>query len=246
MASHIAQCSCAEIPPSAPVPRRVNMIERTHGSRSDKQIPLQGRRDRICFGRTIQTLRPYGSVGKSFNARNFSDLAVINPIDHLTNAGSRRTLIAHLRGHFVFLRQLGQKTRFIHTMSQWLLHIHVFSHRYSICCYECMGVIGCGNNNGIDAFPHFVVHLTVIVVFLCFWKIFKNTVAIFPVNIGQSNNILTLQIFKVGKTHTSYAHPCNIQFIARCGMPKTFSQYRRRYNGQTCGSHRSRFQKFPS
>src|SRR5690606_22226865 len=88
MTSHITQCTCTEIPPTAPVPGMINIIERTVVGRPNKEIPFQSGWYAISFLGSHQTLRPDRSVGKCFHFGYFTNLAVGNPINHLSHTGS--------------------------------------------------------------------------------------------------------------------------------------------------------------
>src|SRR5690554_4990443 len=122
MACHVAEGACAEIPPSAPVPRVVNLVERTLLCRPDKEIPIKGLRYAVCFFRDHESLRPNGTVGKCFHFCHFTDLSVMDPIDHLTNARTRRPLVPHAGSHFVLVCQPREQSRLVHAVRERLLY----------------------------------------------------------------------------------------------------------------------------
>ena len=76
MACHVSKCSCSEIPPSSEVPRCVDLIVWSHWCRTDECIPIERRRDRLNFSRTLKTLRPDRTVCECLHSSYFSDLSV--------------------------------------------------------------------------------------------------------------------------------------------------------------------------
>ena len=74
-----------------------------------------------------------------------------------------------------------------------------------------MRMIGSSNNYPINGFTHFLIHLTVIPVFLCFRKFIEYPFCIFPVHITKSHNVFrTLYFIDIGMPHATNTYGCNI------------------------------------
>src|SRR5690554_7179439 len=116
VAGHIAQCTGSKIPPSTPVPRVINLVERTFFCRSDKEVPIEGLRYSMSLFRNHKSLRPDGTVGKRFYLSHLPYLPVRDPVDYLANARAGRPLITHAGGHFVIIRQASQQVRLVHAV----------------------------------------------------------------------------------------------------------------------------------
>ena len=96
VASHITQSTCTIIPPSAPVPRMVDLVIRIQFSRTCEEIPVQCRRNLISLFRSVQTLRPDRTVGSAIYACYFTNLTIPDPFANEVCIGCRRTLVTHL------------------------------------------------------------------------------------------------------------------------------------------------------
>jgi len=223
MAGHIAEGAGAEIPPSAPVPRRVEGVVRTHGSWPDKEIPVKGVRDPLPGFRTVKALRPYWTVGESFHFGDFADLAVGQPFTNQVNPLTRRTLVPHLGGHLVFFGQFGQQPRLIHRMGQWFLNINVLAHGHGVRGSDGMGVVGCGDHYCVDRLAHLIVHLAPVLVPFGPGILFENAVllAVSVVHIAKGHDVLGFQVLEVGIPHPSDTDSGDIQLVARRHMPQT-------------------------
>src|SRR6201998_4768664 len=87
VARHITQCAGAKVLPTAPVKRLVDPIwiiwimaayVRPHRCRSNPNVPIQSRRNRIFSEWTIHCLRPDGAVSPHVNFMHLSDETVLN------------------------------------------------------------------------------------------------------------------------------------------------------------------------
>ena len=244
MASHITQSTCTVIPPSAPVPRMINLVVRTNGSRSCKQIPVQCRRDLVSLFRSIQTLRPDRTVGCTFHFRYFTDFTVPDPFANQISVGCRRTLVTHLSGYIIFLSQIGQQTGFVNRVSQRLLCIHVFAHCHGVGRDDSVSMVGSSNQYGVDGFTHFVIHLAVIPVLFSLRMTFEYRFSIFPVDIAKRYDIFCfLHILKVGITHTADTDSSNVQLIGWSCVSVRFSQDGPRNDRESCSSCGSSLKK---
>ena len=194
VASHIAKCASAEIPPSAEVPWSVNGIIRTHRCRADKCIPVERRRHLGSFLRTFKALRPDRTVGKCFHASHFAYHAVPNPVAHLAHTVGRCTLVTHLCCHTMLCSQFGQKTRLIHGVSEWLFAIDMLACRQCFGADDSMSVIGCCTYHSIALIEHLGKHLLIIVITLGFGIALKHMLGIFPVHVAQAYDIFGFKL----------------------------------------------------
>ena len=114
MAGHITQRTCSKIPPPTPIPGRIDFVVRTHRSGAREQIPVEGVGHQHFQTRSVESLRPYGTVGECFDLLHLADFTVPYPLSDLTDAFARRSLVAHLGRHLVLLRELCQQPRLVH------------------------------------------------------------------------------------------------------------------------------------
>ncbi len=79
VAGHITQCTCAVIPPSTPVPGRVDLVEVIHNGRTGEKIPVQSVGYGLLFAGYIEALGPDGTVGEGFYLCYFSNFTIEYP-----------------------------------------------------------------------------------------------------------------------------------------------------------------------
>ena len=106
VAGHVAQRAGTEILPATPVERLVDALlilrlartlERPHGSRTNPDVPIQGRGNRVFSHRTLHALRPHRAVRPHMNLVHLADEAVLDRLHGATQAVRGAALVAHLR-----------------------------------------------------------------------------------------------------------------------------------------------------
>ena len=151
VASHITQSTCTVIPPSTPVPRMISLVERSHLSRTCKQIPVQSRRNLVSLLRSIQTLRPDRTVGCAINASYLTDLTILDPLRYQVSSLSRRTLVTHLSNNVrISLSQLRQQTSLVDRVSQRLLRINVLAQSHGVSRDDGVCMVSRSYQNSVD------------------------------------------------------------------------------------------------
>ena len=224
MARHISESTCTVFPPSAPIPRMIDVVERSEFTRSCKQIPIQRRRYFIDFRRGIQTLRPNRTVGSAIHAFHLTDLAVPDPFADLIDTFARCPLITHLARDLIFLSQLRKQTRFVNRVSQRFLYVNVFAQRNGIGRNNRVRVVGRSHDHSVDRFAHFVVHLPIVPILLGFGMRIEYFFGILPVHIAKSDDVFSRRhLLDVGISHSADTHGGNIQLIRRGGIAMTFT-----------------------
>ena len=239
VASHITQSAGSVIPPSAPVPRMINLVVRTNLCRTSKQIPVQSRRNLIRLFRSVQALWPDRTVCSTFYFCHFTDFTVPDPFANQVCVCSGRTLVTHLSGYVIFFCQVGQQTRFVNRVSQRFLSIYVFAHCHCISSDDGVSMVGCCNQYGVDGFAHFVIHLTIIPILFSLRMTIEYRFCIFPVDIAKCYDIFCFfHVLQVGITHTADTDGCNVQLVGWSSVSVRFSQDGTRNNRESgsCGS----------
>ena len=82
-----------------------------------------------------------------------SDIADDAGLDHLDGASQAApgaALVAHLRGHFLFLGHLAHEACLVDGLGEWFLDVHVFAHLHGRDGGDGMHVIRGGHRDGID------------------------------------------------------------------------------------------------
>src|SRR5262249_3943605 len=105
VASHIAEGSGAEIPPTTPSERMVDLRTRVSTPRrwAEPDFPIKGRRHGLDR-RPMSALRPDRSVRPDVNFFNGPNLPCSNLVGRLAERSERGVLITHLRSHALLAR----------------------------------------------------------------------------------------------------------------------------------------------
>ena len=90
----------------------------------------------------------------------------------------------------------------------------MFAHCHGVCRDNGVSMVGSGNDDTVNGFAHFVVHLAVVPVFLSFGELVEYAFGIFPVHITEGYDVFgALHIVDVGVSHTSDTYGCEVQFV---------------------------------
>ena len=202
----------------------INFIIRIQLSRAGKQVPVQCTGDTVCLFRSIQSLRPDRTVSSTFHLSHFTDFAIPYPFANQIRTFIGCPLITHLSDNTGRSSQLSQQTGLINRVSQRFLTEYVLAHCHRISSNNSMSMVGSSNNYPIDRFTHFIVHLPIVPIFLCFRKFVEHTFCISPVHIAKSHNVFSaLHLINIGMSHAANTHGCKIQFITGSHMTVTHS-----------------------
>ena len=167
VASHVTQRTCTEVPPSTPVPRMISHIERSHLCRTDEQIPIHSLRNLIHLLRSVQALRPNGTVRCAIYASHLTDLTIPDPLSHQVSTLVRRTLVTHLSDNLrMSLSQLRQQTSLIDRVSQRFLCVNVLAQCHRISGDDSVCMVSCSDQHSVDRATHLIEHLAIIPVLL--------------------------------------------------------------------------------
>ena len=115
--------------------------------------------------------------------------------------------------------------------------------QHGFSCYNCVCVVGCGDNNAIDALHQFgvVKHFTIIPEAGSFWELVKHSFRIIPVNVAQRHKVFSgLYVIDIGMSNTSNTDSCNVHLVGWRDMSKTLAQDRAGGNGEACYGSGSR------
>ena len=245
VAGHVAQGAGTEIPPATEVPRRIDGVVRTHGSRTDEAIPVhRGRNGHLLLG-TREALGPDGTVGKGIHAGHLADLPVPNPFAERTDTGTGSALVTHLGSHFVLGGQFGEQAGFIDRVRKRFLHIDMLAGLDGLGGDAGVGMVGRGHYNRIRALQHLVIHLPVIAELLRLRIRVEHAFGIVPVRIAQTDDVLSvLEAVQVGITPAADTDGEDVEFVARSSrMAVGLSEDGARGHAQPQRGDRTRFQE---
>src|SRR5665647_230501 len=110
MTGHITKSAGSEIPPATPVPWGINFIEWTHGSCSNKQIPVQCLWSFHKLSWPLKSLRPDRTVRPGMYLFNLTNFAIPYPLAKFPDTVAGITLIPHLSCYLVFNSQFSQES----------------------------------------------------------------------------------------------------------------------------------------
>ncbi len=200
----------------------------------EKEIPVEFIRNRHFRIRSRYALRPDGTVGPDVHFVNGTDGAGLDPFDNAPAIIVRVTLIAHLRHDTCSFRLLEKHTRLSHRSRERLLDVDVLAQIH--CCYgrDRMGVVGRGDNDGVDVRLHLIEHLPKIGISRSVGKAFEGFGRAVPVDIRQRDDILACHLLQIVAAHAAGSDRGDVQLVAGRRVPDS-AEYMTGNDRNACG-----------
>ena len=90
----------------------------------------------------------------------------------------------------------------------------MLAERHGICRDDGMSVVSRGNDDGIHALSHLLVHLAIVPEALSLWKFIEHALGIIPVYVTQSNDVLgVLHGVDVRMADAANSHYADVKFV---------------------------------
>src|SRR5256886_15759704 len=119
--AHVAECAAAEVGPSAPGKRQINMIEWAFRRRAEPQVPIQSGGHRILLLRALDALQPEGAARPVLYLLDRADHAGPDPLTEQARVFGSLVGDGDLRGDSGLLRHFRHAPRFVDRVSQRFL-----------------------------------------------------------------------------------------------------------------------------
>ena len=79
-----------------------------------------------------------------------------------------------------------------------------------------MCMVGSSNDHCINGFSHFIVHFTIIPIFLCIGEFVEYTFCVAPIYVTEGYDVFCiLHMVDVGVSHSTYTNGSNVQSVTR-------------------------------
>ena len=142
----------SEVEPPAPSVGMIGRIVGALGCRAEPQVPGQsGGQGRFLLG-PAHALRPLWAIGPAMDLFDRAESVAPNHLDGASNSGSRMTFVAHLRRDSGFVGQPGQLTSLPDIVRERGLDIDMLLAFHRCSGDDRVGMVGGGNDDGINAF----------------------------------------------------------------------------------------------
>ena len=123
----------------------------------------------------------------------------------------------------------------------------MFAERHGIGGDDGMSVVGRGDDDGIHALSHLLVHLAIVPEALCLWEFIEHALGIIPVDITQGNDVLSvLHSVDVRMANTANSHYTDVKFVGRRDVTMALAKNRTWSNCEAGDCGCSRFKKVSS
>src|SRR3989454_517323 len=126
--SDVSQRAGAEVPPAAPLERRVGRVVRARRGGAEPQVPIDPGRRVVFFERSLDRLWPDRPVGPELDLAHRPDGAGLDPFADLARALAGVALVPHLGGDFGLAGRFDQLAHLPQGPRQWLLDAGVLAH----------------------------------------------------------------------------------------------------------------------
>ncbi len=157
----------------------------------------------LCVGRSDQTCA----------SRHWANRAVFEPFGHQSVALEGHTLVSHLRGDLVLSRGRGQSTGLVDRPGERLLAVDVLSPLDGRHRDDRVQMVRRAHNDRVDSL-FLVEQFPEIFVFRGPWILVERVRRVAPIDVGQRDDVLVVDLFEVPATLAADAHTCDVQFFA--------------------------------
>src|SRR5947208_6106759 len=156
VAGDVAQGTGAEVPPTAPLERRVRGVIGAGRGGAEPQVPIDPGGRVVLFERPLDRLRPDRPVGPELDLAHRPDGAGFDPLADLPRALAGVALVPHLRRDLGLAGRFDQLAHLPQGPGERLLDAGVLAHFHRHHTGDSVRVIGRRDGDRIDVLPLFL------------------------------------------------------------------------------------------
>ena len=235
VAAEVANDAAAERAPTAPACRNVFGAVGTFVGGSEPKIPIE------AFGNRRRFLRPMfraiAAVEPDVGFANVANDAAPNEFNGAAQASFGGALVAHLRDDFVFGSSFAHDARFVNGARKRFFAVNMLAAFHGRDGGNGMGVIGRGDENGVDLLFHFVEHFAEILIAFGSGMFLVDVTGAFEIDVAEGDEVVA----HVGKSVEAAAALAadadarDVEFAVRLVSEGEFAVAQNEEAGTGCG-----------